>query len=267
MRSIPSPRSRHARLALLLGLAAAALPAAAASAATSSACRGGAFSVTLPSGAVVRNGGTKVPATALTGNLRVRGRYVSFDVVPSNLAVLDYTMTGVAGPEDMTGGVPTPVFASKAASLPASLSGELEVSADDKGGLELRRGSGTKMKIQAKDCAQGGIFQMEPEAAQPVTITHTLAPGMFYFTNPFTGKVNFGNGTAFRGKDSPQVAIRLSQTETETVWSVAPGGRLGGVLGEDAVELSAGASACVQDCQAQNRIRGSLPVTDPAFSG
>ena len=41
---------------------------------------------------------------------------------------------------------------------------------------------------------------------------------------------------------------------------------MGGVLGEDAVELSAGATSCVQDCQAQNQIRGSLPVTDPAFS-
>jgi hypothetical protein len=69
------------------------------------------------------------------------------------------------------------------------------------------------------------------------------------------------------GKDSPQVATRLSQTDTVSTWSVASGGRMGGVLGEDAVELSAGATSCVQDCQAQNRIRGSLPVTDPAFSG
>ena len=42
---------------------------------------------------------------------------------------------------------------------------------------------------------------------------------------------------------------------------------MGFVTGEDAVELSTGASSCVQDCQAQNRVQGSLPVTDPAFSG
>ena len=108
---------------------------------------------------------------------------------------------------------------------------------------------------------------MEPEAPSAVTITHTLAPGISYFVNPYTGKVNFGNGTRFRGKDSPQVATRLSQTDTQTTWSVASGGRMGGVFGEDAVELSAGATNCVEDCQAQNRIRGSLPVTDPAFSG
>lgn len=31
-----------------------------------------------------------------------------------------------------------------------------------------------------------------------------------------------------------------------------------------AVELSAGDTVCVQDCQAQNRLRGSVPVTDPS---
>ncbi|RFA21183.1 hypothetical protein [Subtercola boreus] len=32
------------------------------------------------------------------------------------------------------------------------------------------------------------------------------------------------------------------------------------VLGEDAIELSAGATNCTSQCQAQNQIRGSLPV-------
>jgi hypothetical protein len=259
---------RH-RLALLFGvlMSTSLLPAAGAGAATSTACQGGAFTVTLPGGATVRNTGVRVGAGALTGLLKVRGRYVSFDVSPSDLAVYDYAMTGAASPDDITGGAPTPVFASKVPALDAPLTGDLDVRADDKGGLELRRGGTVKMKIQAKDCAQGGIFQMEPEAGRPVTITHTLAPGMFYFKNPFTQKINFGNATMFRGKDSPQVATRLSQTDTQTVWSVASGGRMGGVLGEDAVELSAGASACTQDCQAQNRVQGSLPVTDPAYSG
>jgi hypothetical protein len=110
---------------------------------------------------------------------------------------------------------------------------------------------------------------MEPEIepAQNVTVTHTLAAGMSFFKNPYVNnKVNFGNGTMFRGKDSPQVATLVLQTQTQSVWSVAPGGRLGGVLGEDAVELSAGATACVKDCQAQNQIQGTLPVNDPAYS-
>jgi hypothetical protein len=39
---------------------------------------------------------------------------------------------------------------------------------------------------------------------------------------------------------------------------------MGGVLGEDAIELSAGATNCTSDCQARNRVQGSLPVpADP----
>ena len=255
----------------LAAVGAAAVVAAAASpahAATSAACANGGFSLTMPSGATYANGSSvKLQARDLTsGRLALRGRYVEFDVDPSTLGVYDYTMTGAANPLDITGGVRTPVFASKVPALPAPLSGELEVKLDKEDLLVQRRGT-VKMKLQVKDCAQGGIFQMEPEAGSPVTVTHKLAAGMFYFVNPFTGKINFGNGTRFRGKDSPQVATRTFQDDTTSVWSVASGGRMGGVLGEDAVELSAGATSCVQDCQAQNRIRGSLPVTDPAFSG
>jgi hypothetical protein len=122
------------------------------------------------------------------------------------------------------------------------------------------------VKIQAKDYAQGGIFQQEVESTKAVTVTHTLADNMFYFVNPYTGKLNFGDGTDFRGKDSAQVATRLSQTDKVSVWRIEPGGRMGQVLGEDAVELSAGPTNCVTDCQAQNRVRGALPVTDPAYS-
>ena len=74
-----------------------------------------------------------------------------------------------------------------------------------------------------------------------------------------------------RGKDSPQVATKTFQDRTTTTWVVQPGGRLGGVLGEDAIELSAGATSCTTQCQAQNQIRGSLRVpqlpTDPTPIG
>jgi hypothetical protein len=71
------------------------------------------------------------------------------------------------------------------------------------------------------------------------------------------------NGADVRGKDSPQVATNLAQYGDGSVWQVEAGGRMGGVLGEDAVEISAGASPCVQQCQAQDRVRGSLPVPGP----
>lgn len=66
------------------------------------------------------------------------------------------------------------------------------------------------------------------------------------------------------GKDSPQVATKTFQSGSTTKWDVAPGGRLGGVLGEDGTELGAGATNCTSQCQAQNRINGSIPPTqDP----
>lgn len=66
------------------------------------------------------------------------------------------------------------------------------------------------------------------------------------------------------GKDSPQVATKTYQDGRTTKWLVESGGRMGGVLGEDSTEMGAGASNCTSDCQAQNRIKGSIPPTqDP----
>ena len=80
------------------------------------------------------------------------------------------------------------------------------------------------MKLQLKDCAQGGIFQLEPD--QQTVVTHTLAPNVFYFNNPLTGKINFGNGANVIGKDSPQVATKLAQYGNASVWQVEAGGRM-----------------------------------------
>jgi hypothetical protein len=254
------------RLTILLGVALAAIAALAAPprplAATSTACQSGDFRVVLPGGRTLSGyNGWKIAALDLPSHSRfqVLGRYVEFSVDVSDFAIYDYTLTGAANPLDITGGVRTPIFASKVPDLKgASLdAGELEVQLSPQSAVIRRRGS-AGMKIQAKDCAQGGVFQLEPD--QNTTYTHVLAPGMFYFTNPATGKINFGNGTDFRGKDSPQSATKTFQSGDTTVWNVLAGGRLGMVLGEDAVELSTGATPCVQDCQAQNQIRGSIPV-------
>jgi hypothetical protein len=261
---------------ILLGAVLAAVttvvPAAAAApaqAATSTGCTGGGFSVTTPDGRTASGNATVKLSTATLAAeavLRVRGRYIEFDVAPVTGNVYGYVYTGAANPVSMTAGVRTPVWASKTLDLGPVLRSDVEVRVDGSDLLVLSRGRSAKVKVQAKDCATGGIFQQEAEAATAVTATHTLAAGMFYYVNPYTGKVNLGNGTAFRGKDSAQVATRQSQTDTTTVWRIEPGGRMGQVLGEDAVELSAGPTVCVSDCQAQNQIRGSLPVTDPAYS-
>ena len=253
-----------AAAAALTAPLAASLPAVAA---TSGGCTGGGFTVTAGGRTFTRADSSRLPASTL---LNVRGRYVEFDFAPVTGNIYNYVYTGAANPESMTSGVRTPVFASKTVDLGAVLTKDVDARVDGPDLAILSRGGSAKVKIQAKDCATGGIIQQEVESettTKPVVFTHTLAPGLAYFTNPYTGKINFGNGAVFRGKDSPQGATRLSQSATVAVWSVASGGRMGGVLGEDAVELSAGATPCVSDCQAQNQVRGSLPVTDPAFLG
>jgi len=215
---------------------------------------------------------TRLRDVTPSGPITVRGTHVTFRIDPATLGVHDYTLTGAADPQRMVT-APTVVFASKlpvlsAAQLRSVRIAELRLS-DGVLVVEFSTAAG-KLKVQAKDAPQGGIFQMEQEFGTTVEYVHTLGAGVFYFTNEYTGKINFGNGIAAEsgpaahqmllGKDSPQVATKLFQDATTTRWSVASGGRLGGVLGEDAIELSAGATNCTSDCQARNRLNGSVPV-------
>ncbi|QXG77742.1 hypothetical protein KUM42_09720 [Modestobacter sp. L9-4] len=228
--------------------------------------------------AVTVNGRTSNPAAgkdfrvsgvAPTSPVLVTGSNVGFRIDPTTLGVYDYTLTGAASPERMVT-TPTVVFASKVPVLTAAQRSGVRIEElrlrDDTLVVTFSTAAG-KLKVQAKDAAQGGIFQMEQEFGAPVEFVHTLGTGLFYFVNEFTGKVNLGNGVdadathqMLLGKDSPQVATKLAQTATVSRWSVASGGRMGGVLGEDAIELSAGATNCTSDCQARNRVQGSLPV-------
>jgi hypothetical protein len=239
---------------------------------------GGDFAVTLNGTVYNPAAGESVSVKSVTplGTISVRGRNVGFDVDPATLGVYDYTLTGAPDTQRMVT-APTVVFASKVPTLSADQRAgvtvkELEIK-DEKVVLTFQVADG-KLKIQAKDGAQGGIFQMEPEFGEPVELVHTLGAGLFYFENPFTGKINFGDGVnsvtsaedpvgyhqMLLGKDSPQVATKTFQNATVTRWLVTSGGRMGGVLGEDAIELSAGSTDCTSQCQAQNQIRGSLPV-------
>lgn len=264
-------------------------------------CTGGAFTVTgagAPLGGTINTTITAADLSAPT--FHVQGRFLDFDVNPTNLAVLNYTLTGVANAIDITGGQRTPVFASKTPDLRgAVLAGNLTVQLGGGTIVLQRSGPGVSMTIQASDCAQGGIFQMEPERADgtATTMTHVLAPGVFYFDNPnfrnppplplcvngvftpqcyavpVTPRVNFANDVSpnFVGRDSPQSAVRVSQTGTTTVWSIQSGGRLGGVLGEDATEVAPPAPPCTHQCQVRDRGMGrfvnlGFPFPVPAAS-
>jgi len=258
--------------AALVAMAATAAPAQAAS---SNGCEGGGFRlVNLGTGATVAQAGadrvrTTIPAAQLGGTFAVRGRYAQFDVRAADFAVLNQAFTGAANPMDMTGGRFTPVFASKVPDHRGLvLSSAVSVELDDEELVVSRTGTGLSMKVQAKDCAQGGIFQMEPQRTDGTTtrVTHTLArsatPGLtpFYFDNPrfrarvgqflgsdctsaltgppgqfcvqVTTRVNIANDVSprFVARDSAQVATRVPQPACNTATPVTPSVRHCGAM-------------------------------------
>lgn len=252
-----------------------------------------------------------VPAT-----FEVVGKYVTFQVDAASLGIRNYVLTGATNAVDITGGRPTPVFASKLPDhLGLTLTSELFIESTGESIAVTREGPGLVMKVQAKDCASGGVFQMEVERADETNtvFTHTLAGTdaqrdpltAFYFDNrnfrnrvgdtvSYKGvdiivqpRINFGNSFSakFVGRDSPQggtspnattpitndKCINVITTRTGatvpvlhcggvSLWSVASGGRMGMVFGEDATEVAPPATTCVKNCQAQNRVRGQAVV-------
>ena len=275
-------------------------------AATAEGCEGGGFSIVLPGGAIVDGAATTVPAASLGTSFLVKGKYIEFEVVASTFGVVNYLFTGAPNALDITGGMRTVVFARKTPDHRGlALTGPLNVEFKDTDIVIGRTGPGLSMKIQAKDCANGGLFQMEPQRGDGTAtdITHVLATAsgstgsqftVFYFDNPnfraregdtvpfkdttvvVTARVNFANDFSpkFVGRDSPQVATRILQGCRNqilkrggtfatvdhcggvSVWRVSSGGRMGAVFGEDAIEVAPPATACTQNCQAQNRVRG-----------
>jgi hypothetical protein len=294
----PSARKALLRCSALLLAGGVVLPAFAAS---SAGCEGGGFTVLDRRGNVE----VEIPANAVPASFSVQGKYVQFDVVAATFAVQNYTFLFTPNPLDMTGGRDTPVFASKTPDHGGlTLTSAVDLALDGEV-LELQRlGPGLSMKIQAKDCAQGGVFQMEPERGdgKPTVIVHTLANAAttltpFYFDNPnfraregdmvpfkdtmiqVTARINIANDYSprFVARDSAQAARRLDDPACSnsidkrngekatvlhcggrSVWEVQSGGRMGFVSGEDAIEVAPPPTLCTHQCQAQNRVRGSL---------
>jgi hypothetical protein len=249
-------------------------------------CAGGAFSIVTNSGILAGNQTFHIAASGIGASFSVQGKFVRFDVTSANFAVVNYTFNSAA-----TNGQPIVAFASKVPNLQsATLTSDVSVSIKDETVSIQRTGSGVSMKIQANDCAAGGIFQMEPERGDGATtdIVHTLGPNVFYFNNPnfgppppplplcpaggpftpactpvpITPRVNFATDISrfLIGRDSPQSATKIAQSGGSSTWRVSSGGRMGGVFGEDAVEVAPPAVPCTSHCQAQDQVRGKFPV-------
>ena len=246
----------------------------------------GAFSIIAGSNIIAGDQNSTLTSANLGTTFTVQGQYVKFDVVAASFGVLNYTfLASATQPQAIV------AFASKTPSLGTlTLTGDVSVSIQGQSLTIQRAGPGISMKIQANDCSSGGIFQMEPERGDGSTtdIVHTLGPNVFYFNNPnfgppppplplcpsagpftpactpvpITPRVNFATdiSSSFVGRDSPQSATKIAQTGGSSTWRVSSGGRMGGVFGEDAVEVAPPAVPCTSHCQAQDQVRGKFPV-------
>ena len=166
----------------------------------------------------------------------VRGRHVQFDINLQTMGVLNWTLTGA----DNVGRLverPTVIFSEKTP-LHGTILNQTDRLRNDRGDLVFIRTNGVvEVKIQAKDCSQGGIFQMEIERddAPSTRVRHVLGPEVFYYDNPnfraregdvvtfsnaagetqditITPRINFGSDTSSMlvGRDSPQAATRIA---------------------------------------------------------
>lgn len=250
------------------------------------ACVGGAFTIVTKSVVLTGDQSSTLAASALGTTFTVQGKYVTFDVVSKTFGIQNYTFNASS-----TFSNPIVAFAAKTPILGTlALTSDVSVSLSGQSLTIQRTGQGISMKIQANDCSTGGIFQMEPERADGSTtdIIHLLGPEVFYFNNPnfgpppppiplcpaagpftpactpvpITPRVNFGSDAtkALVGRDSPQSATKIGQTGGTSTWRVSSGGRMGGVFGEDAVEVAPPAVPCTSHCQAQDQVRGKFPV-------
>jgi hypothetical protein len=179
-----------------------------------------------------------IPADRVGDRIRVDGRYIEFNVRSRDFGALNYRHTGVDSPGPgknlPIGPEGTTIFESKMPLHGKTLTGPVSLKLGNEAVILDRSGGGQDMKIQAKDCQQGGLFQMEPEPG--TRERNTLGPDFNYTSQPpGEEKLCFTDGR-FSGYDSLELATLLSHTDKVATWRVASGGRIGMVIGEDAVE-------------------------------
>ncbi|HYY55675.1 MAG TPA: hypothetical protein VE842_00005, partial [Pyrinomonadaceae bacterium] len=191
----------------------------------------GVFTLTLVSnGVAVRTFTTPtkivVPAGQIApgSTLQVRGKFVRFNISLDTLTVLNYTLTGTPAPAQITN-VQTLIFTNKTPLHGIKLTGSLKIQLNTSGqNLVLERGGPgiDSVKIQAKDCDQGGLFQMEPEPG--MRERNTLSQGFWYCYQASPTSRRFFTNSVVLGYDSPQDARVVSKADKVTLWSVADGG-------------------------------------------
>jgi hypothetical protein len=179
-----------------------------------------------------------IPANQVGDRIRVDGKYIEFNVRTRDFATLNYRHTGVDSPDPdknlPIGPAGTTIFESKVPLHGKTLTSPVSLNIGNESVVLERSGGGEDMKIQAKDCQQGGLFQMEPEPG--ARERNTLGPDFTYTPQPLGETRLCFTNDRFSGYDSPELATLVSHTDKVATWRVASGGRIGMVIGEDAVE-------------------------------
>jgi len=180
-----------------------------------------------------------IPASRVGPTISVSGRYTKFTVTSSTFETRNYTLTGADSPrpdKDLPLDAPSVVFTSKLPVHSDALNSALTLGLGNEGVSLERSGARQDIKITAKDCAQGGLFQMEPEPG--TTERNTLGPDYRYTQQQQpSGRLCITHVSGrFSAYDSPELATLASHTATQSTWRVQSGGRIGFVVGEDAVE-------------------------------
>ena len=97
-----------------------------------------------------------------------------------------------------------------------------------------RRGGRQDMKIQAKDCHQGGLFQLEPEpGVAEINMLGARLPLHAPAGRPDAPVLDQRQVQRLR---QPGAGHAGTFTARIARWNVRSGGRIGGVFGEDAIE-------------------------------
>lgn len=202
------------------------------------------FTVTLSDGRTFSgNQGVSVAVTP-GATAQVRGTFVSYTIQLDTFTVTNYTLNS-----NITGNQPKVIFVRKQPLHGKTLVSNMTIDLNNEQATFQRSGGGVSMKIQSKDCSEGGIFQMEPEPS--VEVEHQLGPGFAYCVDS-SGRVLIVSATnPFIGRESPELATLSFPSPQSAIvgtqisrWLIQSGGRMGLVTGEDAVQpLSAPCSA------------------------
>ncbi|MDQ1591698.1 MAG: hypothetical protein QOG71_2325 [Pyrinomonadaceae bacterium] len=195
----------------------------------------GAFTVRLSDGRVFSGATKTIVAVGAGITAQVSGKFVNYTVDLDTFRVTNYTLQS-----DITANQPAVIFTRKEPLHGKILTSGLSIELSSEQGVLQRSGGGQSMKIQSKDCSEGGIFQMEPEPAAEVV--HELGQLFVYCVDSLGRVLIISGSNPFVGRESPELATRTFPAGNAIVgtkvsrWQIQSGGRMGMVTGEDAVE-------------------------------